>query len=91
MVAAHGWSKYNNDGCRCEVCAADNAEYHQSRRQARKAWVQANGLPKSVTHGGSAYVNWGCRCEVCLAGASENRQATRRRKRQNRLLKSPTP
>jgi hypothetical protein len=79
MVAEHGYSKYTNDGCRCQVCAESNREVNARRRAKRAAWVGAHGLPENVAHGASAYQNWGCRCQVCAADARALRARRRRR------------
>jgi hypothetical protein len=32
-VATHGRHKYQRDGCRCEVCRRDNADYARQHRR----------------------------------------------------------
>lgn len=63
----HGYSKYTNDGCRCAVCREGHRLACKTRRERRREWVRAHGLPSTVRHGASAYKNWGCRCPVCTA------------------------
>jgi hypothetical protein len=75
MPPEHGVTRYDDYGCRCDVCRAANAERHLFGRSWRAvARPEANlGLDHGTR---STYVNHGCRCEPCVEA---QREANRRR------------
>ena len=65
MPPEHGVTRYDDYGCRCEVCREANAERHRAGR-ARRALSEPedNSL---LAHGTkSTYANHGCRCDLCV-------------------------
>lgn len=70
-MADHGYSKYTNEKCRCDVCRRANAEHVAQRRRERVAITAQKGVPEGVVHGANAYLNWGCRCAICRGARSE--------------------
>lgn len=52
--------RYNNAGCRCDGCRAENAAYHRERRKAR-----IENIPAHVHGTNDGYLNYMCRCREC--------------------------
>lgn len=83
-MADHGYSKYTNEKCRCDICRRANSERVATRRAERIELTRNGRMPEGVTHGVNAYMNWGCRCQVCRddrAATDRVRYAKRRARR----------
>ena len=78
MPPDHGVTRYDNYGCRCEVCRAANADRHRELRSRRAASRPEDNV--GLAHGSrSTYVSYGCRCERCVeAQRAANSQRTSR-------------
>ena len=64
MPPEHGVTRYDDYGCRCQVCRTANAERHRELR-ARRAATRPENDP-FLEHGSkSTYINYGCRCAAC--------------------------
>lgn len=72
----HGQSRYQQYGCRCEVCVTAYRETMKRAKADRMARLD------EAPHGTeTAYLNWGCRCEPCKdAGSLRNQRGRIRRK-----------
>lgn len=62
-MAEHGYGKYTNGGCRCDVCRQAMATYQRAAR-ARRAALPERQIPHGTVNG---YANYDCRCDSCAA------------------------